>query len=59
MVSVGRDTVAEDNRNMSVKYQSVGDNAEKSKRKKRFLLGLFILLIVDVLWVASAELTEV
>lgn len=58
MVSVGRDTVAEDNRNMSVKYQSVGDNAEKSKRKKRFLLGLFILLIVDVLWVASAELTE-
>ena len=28
-------------------------------KQQRFVLGIFVLLIVDIIWVASSELTKV
>ena len=28
-------------------------------KQQRFILGIFVLLIVDIIWVASSELTKV
>lgn len=32
---------------------------ERIKQKRRLVLGIVVLLLVDVLWVASSELTDV
>ncbi len=46
---------------MCPKYNSIPDGPGTIRRTKnrRYILGLLLLLVVDVLWVASAELTEV
>jgi hypothetical protein len=43
-----------------VKVVSVGSHVERMLNKsQRLLLGLFVLLLVDVIWVSSSELTKV
>lgn len=45
---------------MVVKVVSVGSFIGGMLNKsQRLLLGLFVLLLVDVIWVSSAELTKV
>eukprot|EP00794_Sanderia_malayensis_P017617 gene17617-19371_t len=44
---------------MSGRYDSIPEAGNPARSKnKQYLLGFFVLLLVDVLWVASAELTE-
>jgi hypothetical protein len=43
-----------------VKVVSVGSSVGGMLNKsQRLLLGLFVLLLVDVIWVSSSELTKV
>jgi hypothetical protein len=43
-----------------VKVVSVGSSVSGMLNKsQRLLLGLFVLLLVDVIWVSSSELTKV
>ena len=34
-------------------------NGDQSRKTRRMVLGILVLLAVDVIWVASAELTDV
>lgn len=43
-----------------VNVVSIGSSVERMLNKsQRLLLGLFVLLLVDVIWVSSSELTKV
>ena len=39
--------------------QFIVSQDESVKRRRRLLLGIVVLLLVDVLWVGSSELTDV
>ena len=39
--------------------QCIVSQDESVKRRRRLLLGIVVLLLVDVLWVGSSELTDV
>ena len=39
--------------------QFVVSQEDRVRRRRRLLLGIVVLLLVDVLWVGSSELTDV
>ena len=39
--------------------QFIVSQDESVKRRRRLLLGIVVLLLVDLLWVGSSELTDV